>query len=58
MESQMTIRAQRQRIIALMDENIELTTAVLMLQQQIAVLNTPQEVPTITDVMVGAEITA
>jgi hypothetical protein len=57
------IDAQRDRIRALTDENVQLTTAVYMLQEQLAEAFEPSEkqprdyIKDVTDQVVGAEIT-
>jgi hypothetical protein len=49
------IQAQRDRIIALTDENVQLTAAVAQLQRQVALNN--GQIEDVTDQVVGAEIT-
>ena len=60
------IEAQRDRIRALIDENVQLTAAVSQLQQMIEQIHTEQhelemarngEVTDITDELIGAEVT-
>jgi hypothetical protein len=48
------IEAQRDRIRALTDENVQLTAAVQMLQKQVALNN--GQIEDVTDQVVGAEI--
>ena len=60
LEPMAVIQAQRDRLTALTDENVQLTAAVRMLQQMIP-NNVPEdngEVTDVTDEVVGAEITS
>ena len=56
------IQAQQQRIMALVNENVQLTAAVAQLQTQVAALmevpGNNGEVADVTDEVVGAEVTA
>lgn len=59
LDSMMVIQAQRQRLIALIDENVQLTAAVNQLQARLAMVPTDEPlsaVEDVTDQVVGAEI--